>query len=277
MFNNESIQASKSPVDITPLPVEELEVRLVVWKTKNFQMMDWEGTSDIFIRAYFDSKADQQTDTHWRSQNGVGSFNYRLKFPIKSQGDDADYVMTLQGWDKDVLASNDLIGETQIDLKSLVDDALVKKDRMILQKNYFDNWMKEQLQNSETAKVADEMTFDDDDKDRFWLPIRRHNKEQDVYVQSGEILCSITVIPKVQAEKLPQGEARQEPNSDPFCPEPEGRIKLSINPLEMLEQIIPKSMWNKIMKYSIAAACCTLLIFMAPMILSNIIAKIFTG
>lgn len=46
--------------------------------------MDWEGMSDVFIRAYFDANNDKDTDTHWRCSSGAASFNYRLKFTIKS-------------------------------------------------------------------------------------------------------------------------------------------------------------------------------------------------
>jgi len=42
--------------DITKKPYEEFEVRLVVWDTKEIKMMDEEGTSDVYIRAFFDSK-----------------------------------------------------------------------------------------------------------------------------------------------------------------------------------------------------------------------------
>lgn len=43
-------------------------------------MMDAEGTSDVFIRSFFDSKKALETDTHFRCQTGTASFNYRLKF-----------------------------------------------------------------------------------------------------------------------------------------------------------------------------------------------------
>lgn len=47
-------------------------------------MMDVEGTSDVFVRAFFDAEDDHTTDTHWRCQSGEASFNYRLIFPVKS-------------------------------------------------------------------------------------------------------------------------------------------------------------------------------------------------
>ena len=82
--HKDSKAAGLPPRDISPAPVEEFEVRLVIWKTKDIEMMDWEGTSDVFIRAFFDSEDDKLTDTHWRCSNGTGSFNYRLKFKLNS-------------------------------------------------------------------------------------------------------------------------------------------------------------------------------------------------
>jgi len=37
------------------------------------------------------------------------------------------------------------------------------------------------------------------------------------------------------AEKYPQGIGREAPNSDPFCPEPQGRLEMSYNPWTMLK------------------------------------------
>ena len=80
----DSKQSSMENMDIRPTPVEMYEMRLVIWKTKDVENMDWEGCSDIFVRAFVDPDDDRITDTHWRCQNGKGSFNYRLNFPVKS-------------------------------------------------------------------------------------------------------------------------------------------------------------------------------------------------
>jgi hypothetical protein len=66
--------------DITPKPPTEMQVRLIVWDTKDVIKMDWEGTTDIYVRSFFDSKNAKETDTHYRCQTGKGSFNYRLLF-----------------------------------------------------------------------------------------------------------------------------------------------------------------------------------------------------
>jgi len=103
--------------DITPRPSKEYEVRVVVWDTKDMIAADWEGTSDTFIRAFFDTKNAKETDTHYRCTTGEASFNYRLLFPISAPAE--NYNFTLQAWDRDFFASNDLIGEANLDLKHM--------------------------------------------------------------------------------------------------------------------------------------------------------------
>lgn len=79
--------------DITPRPVKEYEVRLVVWDTKEIIAQDVEGTSDVFIRAFFDTKDSKETDCHYRCSNGKASFNYRLLFNVNAPQD--NYNLTL--------------------------------------------------------------------------------------------------------------------------------------------------------------------------------------
>jgi len=53
--------------DITPKPLEEFEIRLVIFDTVDIKMMDAEGTSDVYCRAFFDTKEEvHETDTHYR-------------------------------------------------------------------------------------------------------------------------------------------------------------------------------------------------------------------
>jgi len=51
-----------------------------VFDTVDIIAMDVEGTSDVFVRAFFDSKKDKETDTHFRCMDGKASFNYRILF-----------------------------------------------------------------------------------------------------------------------------------------------------------------------------------------------------
>lgn len=57
-------------------------------------MMDLEGTSDIYFRGFFDTKDDvQESDTHYRCQDGAPEFNYRFVYNINIPR--KDYKFTL--------------------------------------------------------------------------------------------------------------------------------------------------------------------------------------
>lgn len=72
--------SSVKEFDITPKPLENMEVRVCIYDTRDVKMMDVEGTSDVYCRAFFDSNEAKETDTHYRCTNGKASFNYRLLF-----------------------------------------------------------------------------------------------------------------------------------------------------------------------------------------------------
>ena len=103
--------------DLTPQPLLEYEVRLVVYDTKDTLMMDAEGTSDVFVKAFIDDKDKRETDTHYRCQTKKASFNYRLLFTVKAPR--KNYDLTVQTWDRDLFKANDFIGESQLPLQHL--------------------------------------------------------------------------------------------------------------------------------------------------------------
>ena len=77
--------------DISPKPSDQYEIRVAVFETKELKMMDVEGTTDGFIKAFFTPNNAKETDTHYRNQNGNCSFTYRLLYkfnhPAKSNED----------------------------------------------------------------------------------------------------------------------------------------------------------------------------------------------
>lgn len=79
-INPTAIPASEIQLwDLTPKPCEEFDMRLVIFDTLDIKMMDVEGTSDVFVKAFFDQKEEsKETDTHFRCQTGKASFNYRM-------------------------------------------------------------------------------------------------------------------------------------------------------------------------------------------------------
>ena len=61
-----------------------------------------------------DMSERQDTDSHWNSKDGTGSFNWRMKFPITLPHPNPR--LKLQIWDKDLISSNDIICEAILNL-----------------------------------------------------------------------------------------------------------------------------------------------------------------
>ena len=55
--------------DISPVPPQKMELRIVIWETNNVPLADIEDTVDIFVQVVFgvDRKNPKVTDTHFRS------------------------------------------------------------------------------------------------------------------------------------------------------------------------------------------------------------------
>lgn len=189
-------------------------------------MMDVEGTSDAFVRSFIDPDDDHLTDTHWRCQTGEASFNWRLIFPVKSQQD--TYLLTIQAWDKDVIASNDLIGDFVLDFAPMFEDLRLTNKTQVFCKTYWNSYLKEELEKRGVENTND-IKFEDEEN--FWVPVRREVEGN--MKKAGKIMCSFRIYPKAVADKNPQGKGRNEPNNDPVCPPPEGRLKLTLNPFAM--------------------------------------------
>jgi len=173
------------PFDIAPRPVKEYEVRLVVWDTKDVVAMDIEGTSDVFFKCFFDNKRPKETDTHFRCNNGKASFNYRLLFKFKAPAD--YYTLTLQGWDRDFFASNDLIGEAQLNLRPLFEDVIETEKQMGLTKDYYEGYLKDVMPPGSIEKFHDE--------DSFWVKLMGPDEKTGETKCNGLARFSITILP----------------------------------------------------------------------------------
>ena len=47
-----------------------MELRLIVWETKDIPFMDAEETTDIYVTAFIEDKNKKSTDVHFRCQTG---------------------------------------------------------------------------------------------------------------------------------------------------------------------------------------------------------------
>ena len=118
-------------------------MRLIIWKTEDIEMMDFEGTSDAFVRSFLDPDDDHLTDTHWRCTDGKASFNWLNIMKVKSR--QPSYNLSIQAWDKDIIASNDLIGDFNIDISPLIDDVYITQKSKVFTKTYWEKYMKAKL------------------------------------------------------------------------------------------------------------------------------------
>lgn len=229
-------------------------------------MMDAEGTTDGFVRCFFDSEERKDTDTHFRNQDGKCSWNYRMLFPFTYPC--KNYKFTIQAYDLDLFKSNDLIGQTVLDLETLFEDSELAKRPMALTKDYYDEFLAPE-------KGWKGLEFEKEDPRQFWVCLTAKNEKGEL-VTKGKLKMSIELLPKKEADLNPVGEAQSEPNVNPFLPKPFGRIEFSINPFKMLAQLVGPALRRKLYCYCCCILCCALCVMMAPMIFSNIISNALT-
>ena len=219
------------PWNISPRPVQDFVVRLVVWDTKDVKMKDWEGTSDIYCRAFFESgKSDKRTDTHYRCMDGKGSFNYRLLYDIPHPS--TSQRLNLQVWDADMFSGNDFIGDCSLDLSIPIENASLADRAVSVDKKYYDIIWHQYMGDYELSYENEES---------FWVEL----KDKDGNI-NGKMRIQIDVVPKDKAVMYPNGEGRSEPNHSPYLPPPVGRIQWSLNPWKMLNQCVSPAVRNQI-------------------------------
>lgn len=178
-------------------------------------MMDAEGTSDVFCRGFFDPNDDvQETDTHYRNQDGKPDFQYRLIFQVKDPPGKIGYKFTLQMYDRDwVILNKEMIGTGQLDLKKLVKDCGLVKKPLTLNKKYYSN------ENPKVLPRGERLEFDVQDPETFWLPMMYSDGQNDEQ-KRGKVRMRIDVLPISDAQRNKVGKAREQPNHSPVLPEP---------------------------------------------------------
>lgn len=83
---------------------------------------DIEGVSDLYVTGTFNG-VQCKTDTHFRAQNGKGSFNWRMIWDVELPRNDTS-ELTFQVWDKDYFSMDDFIGEVRVKIKDEIEEAL---------------------------------------------------------------------------------------------------------------------------------------------------------
>jgi hypothetical protein len=253
--------------DIAPPPDEEFEVRVCVFETEELKMMDIEGTTDGFVKCFFEPDAAKETDTHFRNQDGACSWNYRLLHKANLRA--KTKKMTFQVYDRDFFKSNDLIGESVLDLRPLIEDASLAKRPMSLTKDYYEQYLKEEFPEYTDLKF-------ESDGQSFWVNLASKNEFGKIEVY-GKLRLQIDVYPKVDAEKMKVGEAQSEPNVNPHLPPPEGRLTFSLNPCTMINQLVGPNFRRAGTAIIVMVLCIALCVALAPMLISDLMSAAILG
>ena len=245
--------------DITPKPPEKFELRLIIWRSEDVPFGDIEGVSDLYIVASINSGEKKETDTHYRSQNGNASWNWRMKFPLEV---DEQYkcLLYLQLWDRDIVSFDDAIGDATLDLTDIALQALETGDTI--------------KKTGTSENIGDRLKRQENEK--FWVDFSSITNDGKT-IKAGKLLISVEILPNIKALACANGEGRSEPNIEPILPEPEGRIKLTLNPLTMLKQMIGEELRRKICCGLICAICLFLFVMTIPTFFSSSVSVLIFG
>ena len=81
---------------------------------------DIEDASDLYVIVRLGDK-QYETDTHWRSTDGTGSFNYRVKFKVNLPT--RQPFLRLYCYDRDIITCNDYLASCQLNLTEYLNEA----------------------------------------------------------------------------------------------------------------------------------------------------------
>lgn len=185
-----NISKVMKPIKIEPPPPEEFELRLIIWETKDL-LFGGKG-KDVFFKVFYDPEGylseDQvkETDTHFNCKNGIAKFNWRMKFNLTLPC--TFPRLNIAAMDYNILSSSEALGVSYISLKRIF-------------------YRLRQEGKTEITKK--------------WIPLVSSKDPAD---QKGEVLISLYMLQKYEAEQYPVGESWDEPNRNPRLEKPtEGR------------------------------------------------------
>eukprot|EP00298_Acanthocystis_sp_HF-20_P017867 c21850_g3_i3.p1 GENE.c21850_g3_i3~~c21850_g3_i3.p1 ORF type:complete len:931 (+),score=389.39 c21850_g3_i3:170-2962(+) len=183
-------QALAAPMQALERPTPaQFTLRVVIWNCREIVNLESEET-DAYVTGQLSGVEDshrQETDTHPRSSDKENPpvFNYRFIFPLELYTNmDKNPRLQLSIWDRDLIGSDDALGEALISLKPLFKTAMKKK---------------------ESVKM-----------ENFWVKCTHPNYSG----VRGQIKISLEVLPTADHELSPVGKGRDPPNENPFLPTP---------------------------------------------------------
>ena len=264
-------KAKKCPMtDIQPPEKGSYELRVIVWECENCPEMDsLTNATDLYVTGELETLEEeeenrQQTDIHFRSRNGCGAFNWRMKFPIKLPKRSNKYPrLKLQIWDKDIFSPDDFVAERVLILKDFLRFGEIKNHSL------------------DTDKRC---VLTKDKEKEFWItlqPNKEHGRSlMNPFGEDPKIRLSIELLPMKIVKQLPAGSGRDAPNTNPFLPFPPGRTHFDfsylLNPCKGLRFLLGDRLCIKIGCLSMMLGLAVLIYNLTPMLVSNIFANMVT-
>ncbi|XP_060846305.1 fer-1-like protein 6 [Rhopalosiphum padi] len=200
-------------VDIKPPIVELYELRVVIWSVTEVKLVDnnfftKEKHSDIYIKGWLPGVEKQSTDVHYRSLNGEGLFNWRLKFSFPYNKTENIIVyrkknvfglhyeeqqfspkLNLEIWDNDQLSPDSYIGSLTLNLRNMTRGAK-------------SSWM------HNSSRMSRINLFKVKKTSGWWPFISTENNKNTIV---GKVNADIQIMTKEEADKLPAGFGRDGP------------------------------------------------------------------
>ncbi|CAB3993920.1 myoferlin-like isoform X2, partial [Paramuricea clavata] len=225
------IGAPNDPVDIGPRVAAKYELRVIVWNTSDVYLEEsnlvGEQMSDIYVKCWIAGIEDKlKTDTHYRSLNGEGNFNWRMLFPFDYL--EAEKIMVvkkklhfwsldtteerlpprlvIQVWDNDTFNPDDFIGSVDLPLDQL--PSPFSKPNKIKDINC--------LEGRKVVSLFDlKQTYG-------WWPVfgEIETKGKKDPALMGKVELTMELLSEQETLEKPTANARDEPNSYPTLPEP---------------------------------------------------------
>ena len=270
---NEEIKME--PWNIEPEPKSTLQMRLIIYETYDMENMDIEDTSDIYVTAYINPKEKFQTDIHYRCSNGQASFNWRMLMPIELPRNNFD--LNLQVYDSDLFSKDDYICGARLNLSQIINDVNVLDIPLKLSSDYVSS-LPEERKNVLSSHIQFVGKDEDEEGVKFWVMMQKNDNEKDgkdKNEKKSRVLCSIEILPEWYSELHPAGKGREEPNMNPYLPPPVGRIKFTLNPFKMLNQLTGPKFRKKCYKIVCLICLAVYLLFAIPYIVYFISGEIF--
>ncbi|XP_025413884.1 otoferlin-like isoform X4 [Sipha flava] len=258
-------------LDISPRKPKSYQLRVIIWNTDDVVLEDdafftGEKMSDIYVKGWLKGPEDcQSTDIHYRSLTGEGNFNWRFVFPFDYLVAEEKIVISkkeslfswdeteskiparleLQVWDADHFSADDFLGALTLDLNNFPRGAkssklctleMLKSDGSVPMVNIF-----------KQKRV------------KGWWPfyVKKENEEMEL---TGKVEAELHLLTTEEAEKIPAGIGRNEPDPLDKPNRPDASFMWFLNPFKSIRYIIWHNYKWKILKGIIVLAILVMLI-----------------